>query len=153
MKHRIAKGNCICVGAFYGCINDDRLEEPTHTNGVGEDYIRQLKEQVAGRPHLRFDFLGIDTRFAKRGTGGLSDDYYNQPNLRPSIIANLISTYPTLLKERTKKGGMTDIRFIQKPDYTAIVTFDPALLADQSTPAAPEDVLCAPHDLSGQAPQ
>ena len=136
MKHRIAKGNCICVGAFYGCINDERLEEPTNTQGVGEDYIRQLKEQVAGRPHLRFDFLGVETRFAKKGTGGLSDDYHLRPELRKALLATLIDNYPTLIKERIKKGGFPDIRFIQRPDYTEIVTFDPALLADQSTPEA-----------------
>jgi len=153
MKHRIAKGNCICVGTFYGCINDARLEEPTHTNGVGEDYIRQLKEQVAGRPHLRFDFLGVETQFAKKGSGGLSDDYYKTPDLRSSIIATLVDCYPDLVKERVKKGGMIDIRFKQRPEYIELVTFDPALLADQSTPEAGEDEESSAHDLSGPPQQ
>lgn len=131
MNQRMAKGNCICVGAFYGCINDARLQEPQIDEC--EDYIRALREQVEGRPHIRFNFLGIETRFGKN-KGGMND---NRPTeLRQAMINNLVDEFPTLCKKIIKKGGLPDIRFKLKPDYTDFVTFDPAELAGLSTPEA-----------------
>ena len=148
MNQRVAKGNCICIGAFYGCINDPRLQEPQIDEC--EDYIRALREQVAGRPHIRFNFLGIETRFAKN-KGGMNDD--RPAALREAMINNLVDEFPTLCKKIIKKGGLPDIRFKLKPDYTDFVTFDPAELADQSTPEAAGAEGSAAHVPSDLPPQ
>jgi len=144
MKERLAVGNCYVVGAFYGIINDPRLEEPSVDEC--EDYSRQLSEQAAGRPALRFEFLGIDTRYFKNA-GGMQND--RKPEVRRSVIATLLDTYPQLVKAKNRKDGTPDLAFLQKPEYKPLLMVAPAVSADQSTPAAGPPSESAPHDLSG----
>ena len=129
MKERLATGNCYVVGAFYGIINDPRLEEP----GVDEceDYFRQLTEQAAGRPPLRFECFGVETRYFKNA-GGMQLD--RKPEVRLSTINTLADTYPTIVRTKKRKDGTPDLKFLQKPRYQALLMVAPDLSGGQSTP-------------------
>lgn len=145
MKERIATGNCYVVGAFYGIVNDPRLEEPSVDEC--EDYSRQLSEQAAGRPPLRFDCFGIDTRYFKN-PGGMQSD--RKPEVRRSVVATLVDTYPAMVKSKSRKDGTPDLAFLKKPVYKPLLlTADHGTLTVQSTPAAAPASESAPHDLSG----
>ena len=144
MKERLSIGNCYVVGALYGIVNDPRLLEPSVDEC--EDYSRQLAEQAAGRPPLRFEFLGIDTRYFKN-PGGMQND--RKPEVRRSVVATLVDTYPTLVKAKARKDGTPDLAFLKKPEYKPLLMAAPASSDDQSTPAAATVSESAPHDLSG----
>jgi len=144
MKERISVGNCYVVGAFYGIINDPRLEEPSVDEC--EDYVRQLSEQAAGRPPLRFECLAIDTRYFKNA-GGMQSD--RKPEVRKSVVATLVDTYPTIVKAKTRKDGTPDLAFLGKPVHKLLLMAAPVVSAGQSTPVAAALQEPAPHDLSG----
>jgi hypothetical protein len=113
MKPRTAIGNAYVVGAFYGCINDPRLEEFPEMNEM-EDYARQLGEQAAGRPPIRFNWIGIETRYYKN-KGGLQQT--RTPTGRIADIQYLEGKYPTLVKSSKKRNGVIDLKFLGKPEY------------------------------------
>jgi len=150
MKPRLAIGNTYVVGAFYGCVNDPRLEEFPQMNEM-EDYARQLAEQAAGRPPVRFNWIGIETRYYKNA-GGLQQ--IRTPTGRMADIHYLEGRYPTLVKSCRKKDGTPDLKFLAKPQYrqqevdSAMAA--PAESVDLSTAATPEAVapaLPSPSDL------
>ena len=130
MKHQISVGNCYCVGAFYGIINDPRLKEPEIDEC--EDFARQLAEQAAGRPPIRVDFVGLQTRYYKN-SGGLQQA--RDMNVRVSIINTLEDSYPTIVKQFLKKG-IPDLKFLQRSVKQPVpVQIDG--ITSQSTPAIP----------------
>jgi hypothetical protein len=111
MKHLYRTGNCYIVGAFYGIINDPRLQEPEIDEL--EDYERQLSEQKANRPPVRFDWIGIETRYFKN-KGGMQQD--RTVAKRQSAVLNIEERYPELVKTFHRKDGTADLRFLQKPE-------------------------------------
>ncbi|CAB4879427.1 unannotated protein [freshwater metagenome] len=147
MKERLAIGNCYVVGAFYGIVNDPRLAEPSIDEC--EDYSRQLSEQAAGRPPLRFEFLGIETRYFKN-PGGMQRD--RRPENRMSAIMTLVENYPTLVKQKERKDGTPDLKFIQKPEYRPLLMAAHDVSGGQSILVAGEAAETAPHALSGPLP-
>lgn len=131
MKHQVARGNCYCVGAMYGIINDPRLKEPEIDEC--EDYARQLSEQSEGRPPIRLDFVGLQTRYYKN-SGGLQQARSHE--IRRSTVLNLEESYPTLVKAVLPKSQIPDLRFLRrsvKEPYSAGTDG----LASQSIPATP----------------
>lgn len=112
MTPRMATGNCYIVGAFYGMINDPRLVEPEIDEL--EDYGRQLSEQAAGRPPIRFNWIGIETRYF-RNPGGMQQA--RSPEIRESAVLNLEERYPTLVKTIRRKDGTPDLKFLGRPMY------------------------------------
>ena len=145
MDDRVSVGNQYIVGAFYGIINDPRFPEP-ETDHECEDWDRQLREQSAGRPPLRFNYIGIDTRYFLN-PGGIQRD----PATRTGTVQMLIDRHPDLVKMKTRKDGRADLKFKRKTHWLAKA--DPGSLIAQSIPAAQAAALCAPHAPSGQGPQ
>jgi hypothetical protein len=131
MKHQVARGNCYCVGAMYGIINDPRLKEPEIDEC--EDYARQLSEQAQGRPPIRLDFVGLQTRYYKNA-GGLQQA--RSYEVRHSTILNLEEWYPMLVKSVMPKSKIPDLRFLQRSVKEPYLAATDALIA-QSTPATP----------------
>ena len=136
MKHLMRTGNCYIVGAFYGIINDPRLQEPEIDEL--EDYERQLSEQKANRPPVRFDWIGIETRYFKN-KGGMQQD--RTVSKRQSAVLNIEERYPTLVKTFHRKDGTADLKFREKPEiqeqWEAIGSWmvEPTLSVAQSTHA------------------
>jgi len=148
MKERLAIGNCYVVGAFYGIINDARLQEPDVDEC--EDYFRQLREQEQGRPPLRFECFGVETRYFKN-PGGLQT--LRNPDSRLSTILTLVDNYPSMVKWKERKGGIPDLKFLQKPLYKPLLMAAPDVSGDQSIPVVAPVGQSEPHDLSGPLPQ
>lgn len=111
MKHIMRTGNCYIVGAFYGIINDPRLQEPDIDEL--EDYERQLSEQKANRPPVRFDWIGIETRYFKN-KGGMQQD--RTVAKRQSAVLNIEERYSELVKTFHRKDGTADIKFRAKSE-------------------------------------
>jgi len=126
MKHQVARGNCYCVGAMYGIINDPRLKEPEIDEC--EDYARQLSEQSQGRPPIRLDFVGLQTLYYKN-KGGMQQE--RNPAIRQSAILNLEEWYPSMVKAVLPKNLIPDLRFRQR-SVKEPVTAVPASLTAQS---------------------
>jgi len=112
MNPRMAKGNCYVVGAFYGMINDPRLPEPEIDEL--EDYERQLSEQAAGRPPIRFNWIGVETRYFKN-PGGMQQD--RSPEKREAAVNNIEERYSAIVKAVRRKDGTPDVKFIGRPLY------------------------------------
>lgn len=148
MKQRICVGNCYVVGALYGIINDPRLEEPMVDEC--EDYWRQLSEQAAGRPPLRFECIGIETRYFKN-PGGMQKD--RKPEVRTSVINTLVERYPAIVKWKTRKDGTPDLKFLQKPEYKPLLMAAPDVSGDQSIPVAAAAELSEQHAPVDPPPQ
>ena len=148
MKERLAIGNCYVVGAFYGIINDERLQEPEVDEF--EDVARQLSEQAAGRPPLRFDCFGVETRYFKN-PGGLQ--LHRNPETRLSVANTLIDTYPAMVKWKTRKDGTPDVKFLQKPLYKPLLMAVPSSSDDQSTVGVAAAEQSSPHVPSDPPPQ
>jgi len=111
MSNSITRSNTNIVGAMYFCINDVRLEEPIGDIDGVEDLARCIKEQNS-RPTLRFNFIGIQTRYFKN-PGGIQD---NREAKRETQIDSIIAAYPATVKKIIKRNGMIDIKFLQKPE-------------------------------------
>ena len=148
MKPRMSLNNAYIVGAFYGIVNDPRLEEPEIDEL--EDYSRQLSEQAAGRNTVRFNWVGVETRYFANA-GGMQQE--RSPEKRLAAVQAMAERYPTLVKKVERKDGTPDLRFLEKPHYrgqeedSATVAQD--VSADQSTAstsAAAAPALPSPSD-------
>ena len=156
MKPRMSLNNTYIVGAFYGCINDPRLKEPEIDEL--EDYGRQLSEQAAGRTVIRYNWIGIETKYFKN-PGGMQQA--RDPATRLAAVNSMEEWYPGLVKSYNRKDGTPDLKFLKKPEYQEqwarvadSVTSVPESAADQSTAATLADVQHEPpfpFDL--QSPQ
>jgi hypothetical protein len=144
MKMREAVGNCYVVGAFYGIINDPRLEEPEVDEM--EDWSRSLSEQKAGRPPVRFEWVGIDTRYFKN-SGGMQAE--RTVEKRRTACEALLAKYSDIVKLKTRKEGQLDLKCLEKPTYSVreLAISDPAPLIVQSTPVAEGCEALSGHDL------
>jgi len=143
MKMREAIGHCYIPGGFYGIINDPKLEEPEVDEM--EDWARCLSEQAAGRPPVRFEWIGFVTRcFLPPGNGGMQ----RSKEERTRVCTALATKYPDIVKIKIRKEGL-DLKCMQKPAYVPrlLEISDPSGSAAQSTPevvdpaAPPEDDL------------
>ena len=112
MRERMSIGNCYIVGAFYGIINDPRLVEPEIDEC--EDWARSLSEQKAGRAPVRFDWLGIDTRYFKNA-GGMQSE--RSPEKRRAAVEALATLYSEIVKIKIRKNGTLDLKPLKKPSY------------------------------------
>lgn len=131
MKMRQAVGNCYVPGGFYGFINDPRLIEPEVDEM--EDWARCLSEQAAGRPPVRFDWIGFVTRcFLPAGNGGMQ----RTPEERTRVVTALATKYPDIVRIKNRKEGL-DLKNLLKPEYheqlLASETSAPSELVVQAT--------------------
>jgi len=113
MKNRVSIGNCLIVGAFYGCINSPELKEVGWESET-EDYFRALGEQQAGRPPMRFEWIGIMTNYFKN-SGGLAPMRKENPAGREKALEELMTTYPGMIHLRVKRNGLKDVAFDGAP--------------------------------------
>jgi len=147
MKMRESVGNCYVPGGLYGIVNDPRLVEPEVDEM--EDWARSLAEQKAGRPPVRFEWIGFVTRcFLGPGHGGMQ----RTAEERSRVCRELASKYPDIVKIKSRKEGL-DLKCLMKPLYVARElspeTFDPAPSAVQSTPLAEGAAAFSGGDPSG----
>jgi len=149
MKPRMSLNNTYIVGAFYGCINDPRLKEPEIDEL--EDYGRQLSEQAAGRTVIRYNWIGVETKYFKN-PGGMQQA--RNPATRLAAVQAMAEWYPGLVKSYNRKDGTPDLKFLKKPEYQEqwarvadSVISAPDSVADQSTAAILEDVQHEPPSL------
>jgi len=127
MKMRESVGNCYIPGGFYGIINDPRLVEPEVDEM--EDWARCLSEQAAGRPAVRFDWIGFVTRcFLAPGNGGMQ----RTPQERTRVVTELATKYPTLVRIKNRREGL-DLKCLLKPAYLPRVLAAPP--SETSAPA------------------
>lgn len=123
MKMRATHSNCFIVAAFFGIINDPRLEEPEEAEM--DDWSRSLAEQKAGRPPVRFDWVGIDTKYFKNA-GGLQQVRTMEKHTEMCKV--LSAKYPEFVKMK-HRSGRDDLRYINK------TTFVERVLPETSVPA------------------
>jgi len=101
------------VGAMYFCVNKEELKEPDDDSDSVEDWARCLQEISSGRPVLRFNNIGIQTKyFNPKAQGGIP--YTGRMEKREIQLDALVSTYPDLVKKIMKKS-MSDLKFLKKP--------------------------------------
>jgi len=105
----ITKSNAYIVGAFYFLRNSDLVVDPEEQEL--EDWARQLVEQAAGRPTLRFNFIGIQTQYFKN-KGGLQNTRTGA--LRSKVVSELTEKYPTLVKRKLRKDAVVDLAFVTR---------------------------------------
>jgi hypothetical protein len=109
MKPTVSQNNAYCAGALYMTINDERLRE-CDTDEC-EDYYRQLSEQAAGRPVLRFNFVGIQTQYWKN-PGGLQDN--RSESHRAEVVERLCSEFSSIVRKRFRRDGKPDFKFLER---------------------------------------
>ena len=153
MTDTVCDSNVYVVGALYFCKNDERLVEPE--GDELEDYLRQLSEQAAGRPVLRFNWIGIQTQYFKN-PGGMQQDR-NQER-RAAAVDAAVTAFSSIITRKTRKDGTPDLRFLQRPTYwkeapLPVANAVPAASTDLSTPVDIPDVLHGQCDLSGPEQQ
>lgn len=115
MKPTITENNAYIVGALYFCKNDERLKEPEHDEL--EDWGRCLSEQFAGRPVLRFNFIGIQTQYWKNA-GGLQATRTDAH--RRLITERYAAEFYGLVKMVTRRNGKPDLKYVARSLTTAL---------------------------------
>lgn len=108
-KQTVSDSNCYVVGALYFCKNDDRLVEPQEDEL--EDWARALSEQSAGRPVLRFNFIGIQTKYWGNA-GGLQATRTDAKRLE--MVEKYAMEYSSMVKMVTRKNGKLDLKYLAK---------------------------------------
>lgn len=154
MSRSIVRGNAYVVGALYFLRNREEVVDPEQQEL--EDWARQLHEQAAGRPVLRFNFIGIQTQYFKN-KGGLQDTRTGE--LRNQVVNHLVATYPTIVKRKTRRDGTPDVAFLTRQQHRweeaplPHETVAPAESAAPATASEPLPELCGPDAPSCPAPQ
>lgn len=128
MRASITENNSYVVGALYFCKNDERLNEPDEDEL--EDHARCLSEQAAGRPVLRFNFVGISTKYWGNA-GGMQMTRTDAK--RQEMVEQYASQYYGLVKMVTRRNKKPDLKFVSKPSPTTLTL--PAHLTIPSSPA------------------
>jgi len=145
MKNTVSENNAYIVGAMYFLRNDDRVVEPDEQEL--EDYARQLSEQAAGRPTLRFNWIGIQTQYFKNA-GGLQ--VTRNGALRSRVVNELVAEYPSIVKRRLRNDATPDLKFLKHSTFWSAAPFPSISHATASAaPAAPS----APDAPSDQLPE
>lgn len=115
MKPTITENNGYVVGALYFMKNDERLQEPEEDEL--EDWNRCLSEQAAGRPVLKFNWIGIQTQYWKNA-GGLQLTRTDAKRLE--IVEEFASRFHGLVKMVSRKNGKPDLKYVAKPTLTEL---------------------------------
>ena len=130
MRASITENNSYVVGALYFCKNDERLKEPEEDEL--EDHARCLSEQSAGRPVLKFNWIGISTQYWKNA-GGLQTKRTEAH--RRTIVERYAADYYGLVKMVTRKNGKPDLKYVTKPIPTTL-TLPAHLVTNPTSPAS-----------------
>jgi hypothetical protein len=99
------------IGAFYGIINRKNLQEIhltlTNENGQKEDIERTIKYFIYDGIILRFNKIGIKTKYYGTDGGGLGRF---KDRLKPMSIASYVlnEKYSNYGKIKIRKNGMTE---------------------------------------------
>ena len=115
MRASITENNGYVVGALYFIKNDERLQEPD--DDELEDWGRCLSEQAAGRPVLKFNWIGISTKYWGNA-GGLQLTRTDAKRLE--IVEEFASRVYGLVKMVLRRNGKPDLKFIAKPTLTGL---------------------------------
>jgi len=115
MKPTITENNGYIVGAMYFIKNDERLQEPD--DDELEDWSRCLSEQAAGRPVLKFNWIGISTRYWGN-RGGMQSTRTDAKRIEK--VEQYASQFYGLVKMVLRRNGKPDLKFIAKPKPTTV---------------------------------
>ena len=115
MRASITENNGYVVGALYFCKNDERLQEPD--DDELEDWRRCLSEQAAGRPVLKFNWIGISTKYWGN-KGGLQ--LTRTDAKRQEMVEQYASQFYGLVKMVMRKNGKPDLKYVAKPTLTEL---------------------------------
>ena len=126
----ITEQNSYVVGALYFCVNDERLKEPEHDEL--EDWYRCLSEQAAGRPVLRFNFVGIATKYFTN-PGGMQDE--RTAEHRQQIVERYAEEFHELVKTRVRRDGRPDLKPLGKPIFSTVQLPQADAPSDSTSPS------------------
>jgi hypothetical protein len=113
MTDKITKDLRFIVGPMWGMINRHR-QDLKLTIDEKENSERTLQYWVADGAVLRFNYIGIDTKYYKN-KGGMQSEGKNRKEEALKSVYYLNKMYPTLTKiSLTKKSGMPEIKMIHK---------------------------------------
>ena len=154
MAPTVSTKNAYIVGAMYFLRNDERVVEPEEQEL--EDYARQLAEQAAGRPTLRFNWIGIQTQYFKN-PGGLQDTRTGA--LRSRVVNAMVAQYPSIVKRRLRNpGAIPDLKFLERAVFwddapIPSVSAAPSPSTDPATASAAPVAPSEPDAPSGLTPE
>ena len=113
MTDKITKDLRFIVGPMWGMINRHR-QDLKLTIDEKENSERTLQYWVADGAVLRFNYIGIDTKYYKN-KGGMQSEEKNRKEEALKSVYYLNKMYPTLTKiSLTKKSGMPEIKMVHK---------------------------------------
>jgi cellulose synthase/poly-beta-1,6-N-acetylglucosamine synthase-like glycosyltransferase len=99
---------------LVGCLYGSRTPFiPLVTQGCIEDKERTLRYYLKEGKTLRFNHIGIKTKYF--GSGGLESE--NRKKQHDIDTDALISEFPTLVTKITRKNGYPDLRFKNEKKY------------------------------------
>ena len=113
MTDKITKDLRFIVGPMWGMINRHR-QDLKLTIDEKENSERTLQYWVADGAVLRFNYIGIDTKYYKN-KGGMQSEEKNRKEEALKSVYYLNKMYPTLTKiSLTKKSGMPEIKMVHR---------------------------------------
>ena len=147
MSQRVTESNAYIAGALYFLINDERVPEPV--DDELEDYNRQLCLQAAMLPTLRINWIGIQTQYFKN-PGGLQT--LRNVTSRRAAVFDVVSRYPTLVQQKTRRDGTLDLKFLARPVYWKVAISDPSPTAYPTIPEEDQESQSEPPCPTEQSP-
>lgn len=110
---RAVKGLTYIIGACYGVIaGPDNIQYP---NPFTEDFTRSVEYYRRGYGVLRFEGVGITTRYFKE-PGGLQ--MFRTEETQRQQMLEFVAAYPDDSKLRERDGKMTDVKLVRRIEKT-----------------------------------
>lgn len=118
LKNRAVKGLSYVIGACYGILaGDDGIE---YRWPFAEDFTRSVEYWKKGYGVLRFEGVGISTRYFKE-PGGLQE--FRTPEAQEAQMLEFCAAYPEDAKLRKRAGKPTDARLVRRIEKTVLAPF------------------------------
>jgi len=105
-KHTHSPDTAYIVGAFYGILNS--IPDETGDDEA-EDFRRQLRLLESGGHCIRFNWIGIQTKYWKGDTGGIQ----RTPAKSLQIFQGLANQFPQYVKMSQTRKGHPNLRFLR----------------------------------------
>lgn len=105
-----SRGLSFIIGALHGYIvRHDKSLEPSPLSEGKEDYEQSILYYLKDGGVLRFNNIGIKTKFLAKG--GLGEDRFERNKKSAKYLQR---TYPDLVSTFHRKNGMTEIKLTRK---------------------------------------
>lgn len=111
LKDEAVIGLRYCIGACFGFITGRVLEYP---DPFTEDYTRSVEYYKRGWGLIRFNGVGINTRYFKE-PGGLQS-CNRTPEEQRAQMERLVERFPDLVRIRIREGKPVDARLVLKTE-------------------------------------